>query len=128
MDYPTWNQHYKGKASQYWYAIGPSSMSAHWFDELVKVDSNQRAVVRTWSSPGMLLTEPTFVPVPDGSAEDDGVLVSVLFNSTSNTSVLAVFDAHELAPVSMQQLPAIIPFHAHAVTCLPGAPHCLTNP
>ena len=62
-----------------------------------------------------------------GGAEDGGHLVSVLYNSTSDESVLAVFDAATLHPVMMVPMGMVVPFHAHGVVC-PAGENCYTNP
>ena len=38
------------------------------------------------------MTEADFIPRPGATDEEDGLLVSILFNATADTSSLAVFD------------------------------------
>jgi beta-carotene 15,15'-monooxygenase len=127
FDYPTFSPLVKMQPLyEFFYAIAASSPQAKWFDRLIKVSALQRAIVADWASPGVFLTEASFVPHADAQAEDDGSLVSVAYNSTSDTSALAVFSARTLLLVSWYPLDQVIPFHAHGVSC--RAEKCYTNP
>ena len=127
FDYPTFSPLVKMRPLyQYFYAIAPSTPQARWFDRLIKVSALQRAIVADWASPGVFLTEASFVPHDGALAEDDGSLVSVAYNATSDASALAVFSARTLLLVSWYPLDQVIPFHAHGVTC--RAERCYTNP
>jgi len=46
-----------------------------------------------WSQHGHSGGEPIFVPNPDGTKEDDGILLSVVLNGHTGKSYLAVLDA-----------------------------------
>ena len=127
FDYPTFNPLVKMQPLyQFFYAIAASSPQARWFDRLVKVSALRRAIVADWASPGVFLTEASFVPHAGAQAEDDGSLVSVAYNATSDASALAVFSARTLHLVSWYPLDQVIPFHAHGVSC--RAEKCFTNP
>eukprot|EP00455_Lapot_gusevi_P003498 TRINITY_DN11429_c0_g1_i11.p1 TRINITY_DN11429_c0_g1~~TRINITY_DN11429_c0_g1_i11.p1 ORF type:complete len:328 (+),score=129.06 TRINITY_DN11429_c0_g1_i11:27-986(+) len=127
FDYPTFNPLFKmNPASRFFYATAAQSASSQWFDRLIKVDSKERAVVADWKSPGIFFTEASYVPRAFPKAEDDGYLLSVIYNSTADTSSLAVFDAALFELVDLYQLDQVIPFHAHGVSCLNG--HCFSNP
>ena len=116
------------------YAISPRDTKASpWFDRLIKVDVKQRLVSSEWHSDGIFLTEADFIPRPGGTAEDDGVLVSVMYNSTANSSSLGIFDAASLKLITNQPLGYLVPFHAHGISCPPGGvagstAGCYTNP
>ena len=127
FDYPTFSPLVKMQPNyQFFYAIAASSPKAKWFDRLIKVSAPQRAIVADWASPGVFLTEASFVPHAGAQAEDDGSLVSVAYNATSDASALAVFSARTLHLVSWYPLDQVIPFHAHGVSC--RADKCYTNP
>ena len=103
FDYPTYNPLFKMRPYRFFYAIAAGTPKARLFDTLIKVDrSNETSViVARWSSAGVYLTEADFLPrttstSPSASlaaSEDDGLLLSVLYNSTSDQSLFAVFDA-----------------------------------
>lgn len=127
FDYPTYSPLVKmDPGYAFFYATAASSPSAQWFDRLIKVSAHNRTIIADWTSPGVFLTEASFIPHANPEAEDDGSLVSVVYNSTADTSALAVFSARSLLLVSWYPLEQVIPFHAHGVTC--RSSKCYTNP
>ncbi|CAJ1352302.1 unnamed protein product [Effrenium voratum] len=128
FDYPTFNPHFKMSASyRFFYAIAPATAASRWFDQLIKVDVQSRSVVKHWSAPGIFLTEADFVPSQAAHGkEDDGILVSILYNASDDTSQLGIFDAASLALLSQQKLGCVVPFHAHGIVCAQGK--CFPNP
>ena len=113
-----------------------------------------RSVEQSWSAPGIYLTEADFIPwrnkdrpwqhiarfqakgldgvvlltvQKDASRpEDNGMLLSVLYNTTSDQSSLGIFDAATLALLHLQPLSAVIAFHAHGIVCVDQ--RCYSNP
>lgn len=83
-----------------------------WFTELVKVDVTTGAV-KTWSQPGCYPGEPVFIERPDGSAEDDGVILSVVLDASSERSFLLMLDAASFEEVARAEAPHGIPFGFH---------------
>lgn len=136
FDYPTYNPHFKMNPDYRWmYAIAPrSTATSRWFDQLVKVDIRSGGIDKAWSAPGIYLTEFDFAPAGPGSApddEDDGLLLGIVYNQTSDLSSFAVIDAKTLAPLGMYPLGAAVPFHAHGIVCRgEGAvgKRCFSNP
>ena len=122
---------------RYFYAIAPSSPSARWFNELLKVErtATPSAVVARWSCENIYLTEADFVPTATASsasiaAEDEGLLITIMYNASSDASLFAVFDARNLVPRGIYPLSGLtVPFHAHGIVCLKAAGgRCFTNP
>ncbi len=83
-----------------------------WFDEIVMIDVQERRATR-WSEPGCYPGEPVFVAAPDARSEDQGVLLSVVFNAERGTSFLLVLDAQTLGEVARAEVPHHIPFGFH---------------
>jgi carotenoid cleavage dioxygenase-like enzyme len=54
-----------------------------------------------------------FVPAPDQRAEDDGVLLSVVLEASTETSFLLVLDAGTFEELGRAQAPLRIPFGFH---------------
>jgi carotenoid cleavage dioxygenase-like enzyme len=78
------------------------------------------------------MTEFDFVPTATEKsqnmhAEDDGVLLSVLYNATDDTSLFAIFNASTIEPIGIYPMEHSVPFHAHGIICKKGIP-CFTNP
>ncbi len=66
--------------------------------------------------------EHVFAPDPDGTAEDDGWLLSVVTDRATDTTDLVVLDAHDLTaePVARVHIPRRVPIGFHA-NWFPGA-------
>jgi carotenoid cleavage dioxygenase-like enzyme len=83
-----------------------------WFDEIVMIDVDERKASR-WSEPGCYPGEPVFVAAPDARAENEGVLLSVVFNAAQGTSFMVVLDAQTLDELARAEVPHHIPFGFH---------------
>lgn len=126
FDYPTFNPLFKMNPEYQWfYAISPQSEESRWFDSLLKISTKDGVVVSQWSAPGIYLSEADFIP-RNSDEEDNGVLVSILFNSTSDESLLALFEAKNLDLLDIYPLRQVVPFHAHGISCISG--ECFPNP
>jgi carotenoid cleavage dioxygenase-like enzyme len=96
----------------YRYVYGAGFEEGGWFDRIVKVDVEDGSRVE-WSAPGCYPGEPVFVRAPDGSAEDDGVILSVVLDPAAGRSFLAVLDARTLEELARAEAPHHIPFGFH---------------
>ncbi len=83
-----------------------------WLDRIVKADVVERRST-TWSEPGRFPGEPVFVADPEGSAEDDGVLLSIVLDGERGNSFLLVLDARDLSELARAEVPHHIPFGFH---------------
>jgi carotenoid cleavage dioxygenase-like enzyme len=83
-----------------------------WIDRIVKADLAERSST-VWSEEGCFPGEPVFVAAPDAEDEDDGVLLSVVFDGRTGTSFLLVLDAGTLAELARAEVPHHIPFGFH---------------
>lgn len=103
-----------GRASErpYRYVWGAGIDSTDWINRIVKVDVAERSST-SWREGGCYPGEPVFVAAPDASAEDEGVLLSVVFDSRSGTSFMLVLDAATLAERARAAVPHHIPFGFH---------------
>lgn len=132
FDYPTFNPLYKmNPSSEYVYGISiQSTDNSRFFDKLVKINSKTGEILRERVLQDIYFTEANFIPRGEQDMiehkEDDGVLVSILYNSRENTSLVAVFDAQSLDMIDTYDLEAVIPFHAHGLVC--RGLQCYPNP
>lgn len=81
-------------------------------DSIVKIDT-ETGTVAAWHAAGLYPGEPVFVPAPSATAEDDGVLLSVVLDIAKGHSFLLVLDAASLAEMARAAAPHAIPFHFH---------------
>ena len=67
----------------------------------------------TYDDPDRYCGEPVFVPRPDGEREDDGVVLSVVLDTTREESGLLVLDAETFDQLAIAWLPHVLPFDFH---------------
>jgi all-trans-8'-apo-beta-carotenal 15,15'-oxygenase len=80
---------------------------------LMKLDlaSGER---RVWSAaPRGFVSEPVMVPRPGATAEDDGWLLTLVWNGARCASDLVILDATSMAEVAVMELPLAIPYGLH---------------
>ena len=83
-----------------------------WNDRIIKVDVTD-GTTRVWAEDGCSPGEPVFVAAPDAADEDDGVLLSVVFDSGSGRSFMLVLDASDLSELARAGTPHHIPYGFH---------------
>lgn len=75
-----------------------------------------------WSVQGHSAGEPIFVPNPEGTAEDDGVLLSVVLDGHSEKSYLLVLDAKSMKEVGRASMKCVVSFGFHGIYHPQGVP------
>ena len=106
--------HYRrcaGRRYRYVYAAG-NAVPGNFLDALVKVDLEQHAST-SWYEAGCYPGEPVFVATPEATAEDDGVLLSVVLDAKQAASFLLILDAASFREVARAEVPHPIPFGFH---------------
>jgi beta,beta-carotene 9',10'-dioxygenase len=93
-----------------------------WLDRIVKVDVADGTRTE-WREEGCSPGEPVFVAAPDDARarasasrdgrEDDGVLLSVVFDSGTGRSFMLVLDAADLSELARAEAPHHIPYGFH---------------
>jgi carotenoid cleavage dioxygenase-like enzyme len=97
-----------GKPYRYLYMIDVSPKAP----ALAKYDWKARKL-STWSSGNANIIEPIFVPAPNASREDEGVLLTVVNDSQLQISYLLVLDAENLKELARARLPEMLPETFH---------------
>jgi len=101
----------EARSYRFVYGIGAHSPEA-FADQLVKIDVDTGAS-QTWRADGAYPGEPVFVPRPDATAEDVGVVLSVVLEPDADRSFLLVLDAETFAERARATVPHAIPFGFH---------------
>jgi len=112
FDFPTVNEDYRGKPyciSYGWSSYGYSRMT------LVKRNLCNHTQSRTWAVENHYSSEMYFVSNPIPTSEDDGVLVTIVFDGTKEQSYLLLLDAKTMTPLNKAYLPHNIPWSAHGI-------------
>ena len=92
-------------------------------DEILKLDMDHpdvgSAEIRgngsgqVWSEEGCVPGEPVFVPRPGGTEEDDGVILTVVLDSTLLRSKLVILDAKSMSEIARAEMKTIFPMGFH---------------
>jgi carotenoid cleavage dioxygenase-like enzyme len=101
----------RGRPYRFVYGVGEQGEGT-FTDQLVKIDATS-GDARVWREAGTYPGEPVFVPRPDGTAEDDGVVLSVVLDPAANRSFLLVLDAASFEERARAPVPHAIPFGFH---------------
>jgi carotenoid cleavage dioxygenase-like enzyme len=126
--FPWFNKNFYMRPYRYAYTTmvwGGEATGGH----IRKIDVTTNQTVGTWAGPNgstYLLTEALFVPKkievpppdkPDPATEEDGLLVSVMYDVTADRSVIAGVDPVTMTTVFLVTLPFTIPPHFHGTFC-----------
>ncbi|MFB6118774.1 carotenoid oxygenase family protein [Halosegnis sp.] len=96
---------------RYVYAQGTNEPVTEWPRAVRKVDTADGETT-DWTDGGPV-SEPIFVPRPDGDAEDDGVVLTVMLDPDAERSLLVVLDAATMTERARAPLPHALPFDFH---------------
>uniref|UniRef100_A0A8C5CYK9 Beta-carotene 15, 15-dioxygenase 2, like n=2 Tax=Gadus morhua TaxID=8049 RepID=A0A8C5CYK9_GADMO len=101
-----------GRPYRYVYACGFGHVFS---DSLLKMDVRTKEL-KAWRHHGLFPSEPVFVPAPNATEEDDGVVMSVIINPKEDKSTfLLVLDAKTFTELGRAEVPVNIPYGTHGV-------------
>jgi carotenoid cleavage dioxygenase-like enzyme len=104
-----------GRPYRYAYGVGVKNPKRSGFiDRVSKLDITRETLTH-WGERGAYPGEPVFVRRPGTTREDDGVLLSVVFDARAKTSYLLVLDARDLTEIARASVPHHIPFGFHGL-------------
>jgi len=106
--------HYTARNGQpYRYAYGTGNRTpGHFTDELVKIDVTT-GTAQHWHANDCFPSEPIFVPTPNSTTEDKGVVLSVVLDAKAERSFLLVLDAESFTEIARAPAPQAIPLSFH---------------
>ena len=110
MEFPMINMAYSGRKNRY--AYGWVSID-YWRTTLVKKDLEDSLNDKMWSVDSHYPGELFFVARPGAVEEDDGVLMTVVFDGEQRRSYLLLLDAKTFTEVNRSYLPFRVPFSFH---------------
>ncbi len=82
---------------------------------VAKCDTETGAAQVYHHGPGRAGGEMEFVPRPGGEREDDGWVMGLVYDSSTNRSELVVLAAADMTPVARVMIPARVPFGFHGL-------------
>jgi carotenoid cleavage dioxygenase-like enzyme len=123
FELPIVNNNVRGRPYKYAYGHAKSATTTHtkncisgaecggtWWDTVVKVDVDSGEQLH-WRKDDHWPGEPTFIPRPGATAEDDGILLNVILGPESST--LMALDAKTFEVVAEAKIPTHIPYQSH---------------
>ena len=113
VELPRINYRHNAKPYSFVYGVGSQGERGDDFlNQLVKVDVTTGEHL-AWHETGCYPGEPVFVPAPGSSAEDQGVLLSVVLDAAAGDSYLLVLDAGSFTELARARCPHPVPFGFH---------------
>lgn len=114
-DFPRVNEQLLGRPTRYGYAakFAPSPMPL--IDGLIKYDFSNGSSQTQEFGAGCYGGEAVFVPRPGATAEDDGWLITFVYDTGEDTSELVVVNAQDVTaqPVARVLIPQRVPYGFH---------------
>jgi torulene dioxygenase len=110
----------------YRYSYGVASEPHSFANKIIKIDCKDKKIALKWQKPNHYPGEPLFIlnskygtldDPKDPLIEDDGVILSVVFDSNSGNSYLLVLNALDFTEISISKVPFAIPcgFHGNFI-------------
>ncbi|HEY9804665.1 MAG TPA: carotenoid oxygenase family protein [Leptolyngbyaceae cyanobacterium] len=114
-EFPRVNENHLGRPTQYGYAGKTAKSLLPLFDGVIKYDFNNGKSQTHEYGKGCYGGEAVFVPRPDGTAEDDGWLVTYIYDNSEDSSELVVVNAQDVnsQPVARVLIPQRVPYGFH---------------
>lgn len=114
-EFPRVNEQLLGRPNRYGYTARAAANSMPLFDGLIKYDLLNGSSQTHEFGRGRYGGEGVFVPQPDATNEDDGWLLTFVYDEGANTSELVVIDAKDMAsePVARILIPTRVPYGFH---------------
>jgi carotenoid cleavage dioxygenase-like enzyme len=115
LELPVINTAFARTHAAYRYVYGCGVHPAHrleFYNQIVKIDVSTGSSVN-WYREGHYPGEPVFIAAPNSSAEDEGLLLSVVLDSHTQTSYLLILNAVNLEQMAKATLPHSILFGYH---------------
>ena len=112
QEFPRCHPALNGKPYQYGYCV---AVERFVFPSIYKHDLHAGTTVEFDLGPGRHSAEPVFIPRVGSSAEDDGYVMTFVYDSAKNASDLIILDAQDLSrpPLAAVHLPNRVPFGFH---------------
>ncbi len=114
-EFPRLNEQLLGRPNRYGYTARAAASSMPLFDGLIKYDLLNGSSQTHEFGRGRYGGEGVFVPQPGATDEDDGWLLTFVYDEIENTSELVVISAKDMAsePVARIMIPTRVPYGFH---------------
>lgn len=113
-EFPVVNTAYLGRKSRYAYNVAIDNGYTLLFQGLVKYDNETGSSTRFDFGAGRWGSEAPFAPRPGATAEDDGYLVSFVYDANRDRSEAVILDAASMEEACRVLIPQRVPHGFHA--------------
>lgn len=115
-EFPVINLNYTGVKSRFSYNVCISNGRTLEFEAVAKYDTWTGNSIRYEFGPGRFGTEGAYAPRPNAASEDDGYLITYVYDQIEDKSELLILDAKNfnLGPIARLEIPQRIPMGFHA--------------
>jgi carotenoid cleavage oxygenase len=115
QEFPRIDEKILGRRHRYAYTTRTEAVTSFDLEGLLKHDHDRGTSESHTFGAGGHSSEAVFVPAPDATNEDDGWVLSVVYDATRDGSDLVILDATDFAgpPVATVRLPQRVPFGFH---------------
>ena len=112
-EFPTINPDFTGKKNDFFYAVRFDSPEMSKGFGIIKyaTDTNQ---TKAWQKENMYAGEPLFVANPNATQEDDGIIVSTIYDANSNKSFVVILNSLTMEELARAYLPEPLPLRLHS--------------
>ncbi|MFN8530551.1 MAG: carotenoid oxygenase family protein [Anaerolineae bacterium] len=105
---------YNAKPYQYAYGVGVNPLRPDFVNQISKVNVNT-GDANVWFVENLYASEPIFAANPNGTSEDDGVVLATVYDANTNGSFLLVLDGQSFEEMARVPVPYRIPFGFHGM-------------
>jgi carotenoid cleavage dioxygenase len=115
IEFPRVDARRSGAPNRYGYTVAALGGADDGFRGLLKYDFQKGGCVEHDFGAGCATGEGVFVPAGPSAAEDEGFVLSFVYDERTNASRLVILDAQDFgrAPVAEVALPQRVPFGFH---------------
>jgi carotenoid cleavage dioxygenase-like enzyme len=109
FDLPTYNHKWDGVAKQrftyLFHLMHQPDYDENYHWPIHKYDDDQKKIVATWGPPMTIAQEPRFIANPDGTTEEDGIIMSTVYDFKNKKSSIFVIDPVSMTTLQEYELP-----------------------
>lgn len=112
-EFPQWDHRYTTQPTSLMYAACMMSGQSTFFDGIQRIDVTSGEVRSHFLGAGRYTSEAMHIPPGDNDANREGWLISMIYNATTHTSEVVLYDAATLSEVAVVPLRNHVPFGFH---------------
>lgn len=113
-EFPTLHPDYVGRDYRYLFmGAAEAPTGNHPLQTILKLDLKTQERLLWSAAPRGYVSEPIFVPKPNGTSEDEGWVLTVVYDASHHRSEIVILDGQNLAPIAKLHLKNHIPYGLH---------------